>query len=465
MPKRLQILILISVLTVVALGLARSAPSVPPPQPTGSCSPGPADCYAWHTSNVTLRWSAPPPNVVVASGCGTVTISSDTGGQAASCTWKNASTPETSSATIVIRRDATPPSVRGAATRGPDANDWYRQPLTVQFSGTDALSGINGCSSATYSGPDSATAGISGTCKDFAGNTGSTTYTVKYDATPPTAEAKADRKPDANGWYNHAVKVAFVGTDAVSGIESCAAPVEYKGPDTEKTSLSGTCRDKAANTSQPAALELRYDTKPPSLKRVRAEIARRGVVLRWAASKDSLTFAVVRRPGLRGPKPSTIYSGKARTFIDRRLQNGVRYRYTVTAYDEAGNGAAKVLLAHPKSVKTAAAPSPTTPKRTVPSLTAPAAGAKLSLPPLLRWTAVPNATYYNVQLYRDGKKILTAWPKDTKFRLPTSWKYGGRSHVLSPGRYRWYVWPGFGSPSASDYGKLVGTRSFVFVRP
>ena len=448
-------LVVLFAAALAAVTLVGSAAKALPPQPIPSCSPGPADCAAWHTQNVTVRWSAPT--------CPSVTITSDTAGRPVSCTVTDPSGSVTT--TVNVRRDATPPSVRGAASRGPDANDWYRQPLTVQFSGSDALSGINGCSSATYSGPDSATAGVQGTCTDFAGNTGSTTYQIKYDATAPTVEAKADRKPNASGWYNRAVKVSFVGTDAVSGIESCAAPVEYKGPDTEKTSLSGTCRDKAANTSQPAALELKYDTKPPKLNRVRVAIERRGVVLRWTASKDSLTFAVVRRPGLRGPKPSTIYSGKARTYADRRLENGVKYRYTVTAYDEAGNGAAKVLLAHPKSVKTTAAPRPTTPKRTVPALTAPAADAKLSLPPLLKWTAVPNATYYNVQLFRNGQKILTAWPRDTKFRVPTSWKFGGRSYVLSPGRYRWYVWPGFGSPSAYDYGKLVGTRSFVVVRP
>ena len=91
------------------------------------------------------------------------------------------------------------------------------------------------------------------------------------------------------------------------GVDSCAAPILYKGPDTEKTSLSGTCRDKAANTSQPSGLDLKYDTTPPSLARVKFEINNRGIALKWTASKDSLTFAVVRRPGLRdrSRRPST----------------------------------------------------------------------------------------------------------------------------------------------------------------
>jgi hypothetical protein len=334
--------------------------------------------------------------------------------------------------------------------------------VKIEFSGSDALSGISGCSSATYSGPDSGAARVSGTCTDGAGNAGSTTYGVKYDATPPSAEAKPERPADANGWYNRPVKVAFVGSDSISGIESCAAAVEYKGPDVPKASLSGTCRDKAGHMSAPASFELKYDTRPPALQRVSADLKSTGVVLRWKASKDSLTFSVDRRPGLNGRKPSTVYKGPARTFTDRRLKNGVKYRYTVTAYDEAGNGAAKVLLAQPRSLA-----NPTTraePTVARPSLKSPLAGARLTLPPLLTWGTVPKATYYNVQLYRNGVKILSVWPKSPKFRLEQAWRFDGRTFALTPGRYRWFVWPGFGLLQANTYGKLLGARQFVVAR-
>jgi hypothetical protein len=56
----------------------------------------------------------------------------------------------------------------------------------VSFTGTDATSGLGDCSSATYSGPDTGTASVSGTCKDVAGNVGTATYGFAYDATPPT---------------------------------------------------------------------------------------------------------------------------------------------------------------------------------------------------------------------------------------------------------------------------------------
>ncbi len=444
-------LIVLTTAALLALTLTGSAAMAIPPQPVPTCSPGPADCSGWHTSNVTVTWSTP--------GCKAVTISSDTSGTPVSCTASDGG-PTSVTTTVTIMRDASPPSVSAASDRGPDANGWYNHGVTVRFSGSDGTSGVSSCSSdTTYAGPDKADASVSGTCTNGAGLTGRSSYSLKYDATAPTVQAKPVRKPDANGWYNHAIEVAFVGTDPVSGVDSCAAPIVYKGPDTEKTSLTGTCRDKASNTSQPSILELKYDTKPPSLARVKFAIDNRGIALKWAASKDSLTFAVVRRPGLKGPKPSTIYLGAARAFTDKRLARGEKYRYTVTAYDQAGNGAAKVFTARASHSLTT--PTQTTTERATPALASPALGARLSTPPLLAWTVVRQATYYNVQLFYEDRKILSIWPKDPRLQLQKSWKYDGRTYTLKPGRYRWFVWPGFDKLSANRYGKLLGSRYFV----
>ena len=438
--------VVLLVLALASLTLAGSASTAPPPQAT--CSPGPADCFAWHTSNVTVKWDT--------ATCASVTVTSDTAGAPVSCTASDGSV----TTTVNVRRDASPPSVSGAPERGPDANDWYNHGVTVGSPDpTASPESAPARPIAATAGPTRPSASVSGTCTNGAGLTGRTTYSLKYDGTAPAVEAKAERQPDANGWYNHAVQVAFVGSDALSGVDSCAAPILYKGPDTEKTSLSGTCRDKASNTSQPSGLELKYDMTPPSLARVKFEINNRGIALRWTASKDSLTFAVVRRPGLKGPKPSTVYNGGARAFTDRRLARGVKYRYTVTAYDQAGNGAVKTFAA--QASRSLTTPARATPTRSQPALASPAIGARVSAPPLLAWRAVRQATYYNVQLFYEGRKILSVWPTRPQLRLQKSWKYGGKSFVLRPGRYRWLVWPGFDELSASHYGKLLGSRTFI----
>ena len=55
----------------------------------------------------------------------------------------------------------------------------------MAFGGTDAVSGIDSCTSATYAGPDAAAADVSGSCRDIAGNAATRTFTLRYDATAP----------------------------------------------------------------------------------------------------------------------------------------------------------------------------------------------------------------------------------------------------------------------------------------
>ena len=456
MTRRWALVLAVAGLAVLVLPSSSSAA----PTPQASCSPAP--CGGWHNTSVTVSWPAAPPGVTPGPGCGTVTVSQDTAGVGVSCRWSDGGGSVTTE--VVIRKDSTPPSVSGSPERGPDKGEWYNRPVSVSFSGGDALSGIASCTSGTYSGPDTGAGSVGGSCSDYAGNTRSSSFGLKYDATPPSVEAKPDRGPNPKGWYNRRVTVNFVGSDATSGVEACAPAVTYTGPDADKTAVSGTCVDKAANTSPAVAYELRYDTRPPALTRVRAEITGRGVVLRWRASPDSVSFGIVRSPGLRGRKPTPVYTGAARSFTDRRLQKGVRYRYTVTAYDEAGNGAARGLAVRSDVTTKAGVQRPTARPAATPSLLRPAANARVNAPPLLRWSAVPKATYYNVQLFRNGQKILTTWPTTTSLHLEQSWRYDGRRQRLTPGRYRWYVWPGFGKRSANRYGKLVGSRFFVVTR-
>src|SRR5207248_2469187 len=159
------------------------------------------------------------------------TINSDTNGTILRCT-VDLSNGSVVGAAVTIKRDATPPATTGiAAQRGADVNGWYNHPVLVAASGTDAMSGIASCTNVTYSGPDSGSASVSGTCTDNAGNVSSaTTLAFEYDATPPSTSAAATRVADAADWYNHPVDVVFSGTDAVSGIDTCTTAT-YSGPD------------------------------------------------------------------------------------------------------------------------------------------------------------------------------------------------------------------------------------------
>jgi hypothetical protein len=265
---------------------------------------------------------------------------------------------------------------------------------------------------------------------------------IQLDQTPPEVTAAVpERPPDHAGWYNRPVTFSAAGRDATSGIDSCDKPT-YGGPDSASARIVATCRDVAGHVTS-RAFPLRYDATPPDTTAASAETGDRLVRLRWPAAASA---SVIRTPGVGGEPSSALVPG-ADGITDVRVRNDVAYRYVVTLADVAGNAARRELVAVPG-----------------PRLLAPARRALVTAPPVLRWTPVRGARYYNVQLFRGGRQILSAWPKKPLLRLHARWRFHGRRHRLGDGTYKWYVWPGEGPRSARRYGERIGARSFVIDR-
>jgi hypothetical protein len=273
--------------------------------------------------------------------------------------------------------------------------------------------------------------------------------TIRIDKTPPAITAAApSRGPDANGWYRSPVAVTFFGTDRVPGVDSSGvarcSSVTYGGPDAVGAQVVGRCWDVAGNASAPYVYALNYDSTPPAVLNHSAEGGDGIVRLRWAVS-GATKVEVWRSPGRKRAARSVVGRGPDGTAIDRQVRNGRRYDYRLVALDEAGNVALSTFSA--------------TPGR---RLLAPASGARLDAPPVLRWTRVRGAEYYNVQLFRGKRKVLSAWPKKPRLALTRAWRFGGDRHRLKPGRrYTWLVWPGRGKRSRNDYGPLIGRGTFT----
>jgi len=428
----------------VALGCAvlpGAAAALDPP--VASCNGG--GCGGWFKSAVSVSWSYNSSGVTGTSGCGSAGVSSDTSGATFTCTVNYGGSFVGSS--VTVRKDSTPPGVTGSASRGPDSNGWYTGPVSFSFKGDDGTSGVASCTSGTYSGPDSGSAAATGSCTDNAGNTGSTTLTFKYDATPPTVLGVPSRKPDATGWYNHPVDVAFRGNDGGSGVVECSPTVTYKGPDADPAKLVGQCRDAAGHLSAPTTVELRYDATPPARPDVRWARDGKSVSLAWTAGKDVAVAKVTRAPGLRSKKASVVFTGKGRRFVDRRISPGARYWYEISLYDVAGNVSTRTI-----GLRQAA------------GIFTPAAGSIVKKPPLVAWSPVAEARFYNLQLWSGKTKLLTTWVGTPKLRLPGRWSFGGTRHSLVAGAYRVYVWPAFGTKRDPRYGKLLGQVGFVVRR-
>ena len=171
-----------------------------------------------------------------------------------------------------------------------------------------------------------------------------------------------------------------------------------------------------------------------------------------SAAGDVVAVELVRSPGINGAKSTIVYEGNGAAFVDKTVKAGIRYRYEISVADLAGNVTTKAVMAEAAGAKTST------------SLLAPAAGAVVKAPPMLRWKAVKGATFYNVQLYRNGRKLLSTWPGAAKLKLARTWTYGGKRYRLEPGVYNWYVWGARGTRAKPVYGKVLGSSTFTVKR-
>jgi hypothetical protein len=431
---------LVVVVAAVA-GLLPASSSAAPPTVSAVVTMGTAGDNGWYVTNVTVDF-VKTGTITSSTGCDIATLTTEGVNNSLKCTVTGPEGSATSQP--IIKIDKTAPSVSGSTDRGPNANGWFNSAVNVSFSGSDATSGIASCTSASYAGPDSAGADVGGSCRDKAGNVGSGSVSIHYDATPPTVSPAPERGPDVNGWYNHALTIGFNGADPTSGAASCTA-TKYSGPDNGSANVAGSCTDKAGNTGS-GSFALKYDSTPPKLTGLSAATSNQRATISWKPSADVTAVTVTRLAAKKGAKTTVVYRGKGSSFSNRNLKNGLKYRYTIYAVDQAGNVAKAGLAVTPRA------------------LSSPADGARLRRPPMLKWSPVAGASYYNVQLFRGRQKILTVWPRGTSMKLQSSWTYGGRTFRLEPGRYAWYVWPGIGKRNAAHYGRLLGGAVFYVRR-
>jgi hypothetical protein len=400
------------------------------------------DQSGWYNHPVLISWDG-TDNLSGVAGCTSSTYNGpDSATAAASGTCADLAGNVSAPLTFPLKFDTTPPVISATPGRATDANGWYNHAVTIGWSGSDATSGLAGCTPPlTYTGPDAASAAPRGSCTDQAGNVAALAFPLRYDATAPSVSARADRPPDHNGWYNRRLSVQFVGDDGVSGIASCTS-TSYKGPVGKGLTSTGQCSDRAGNLGF-GSFAFNYDDESPTLSSIAIESRDGADVVSWKSSSPDDVAIVSRTP--RGGRPATVFHGSGATFVDKGIKPGVEYRYSVQTSDQAGNESKRLSgLGLPKVV--------TLKNRGYVPRTA---GA-----PVLRLPTVAGARYYHVQLFRQGTRIYAAWPLVPQLALRTSWKWAGRSYKLTPGRYRWFAWAGFGRRSAARY-KLLGSAEFI----
>jgi hypothetical protein len=182
-------------------------------------------------------------------------------------------------------------------------------------------------------------------------------------------------------------------------------------------------------------------TGVPTVGNLRAVAGDHRVRLVWTKPTG---IGILRIEVRRSGKRLALYRGLGSEYIDTSLLNDRTYTYSIVVVDDLKNRSpAASIFARPHG-----------------KLRAPRDGATVRRAPILRWMPRARATYYNVQVFRNGRKVLSRWPAQPRLQLRMQWRYQGRVYRLKDARYRWYVFPGFGKRPANNYGKLMGHSSF-----
>jgi hypothetical protein len=327
--------------------------------------------------------------------------------------------------------DSTPPIITVQVSGALGLNGWHVQDTTVGWTVQDPQSGVTSTTGCDVNTVRDETTGRSFTCRatNGVGLTVATTYVVKLDERPPTVRPRPTRSADRNGWFNHAVTFTPGATDAFSGVDTCTAIPTYTGPNRGNARIRARCRDKAGHVGAGRYL-LDYDDTAP---RVRAIIGRlpdrygwyaRDVRVRFVGRDDVSQVAGCSSKVYRGP--DTARASVAGWCRDRAGNQRNRTRWF--RFSEP--------LVKPRR-------------------------ARVTSPPLLDWVGVRRALGFNVQVWHEGRKLLSKWPDKSRLQLERSWRYQWTTYRLRRGeRYRVYVWPRF----RNGYGRLLGRGGFTFVR-
>jgi HYR domain len=304
---------------------------------------------------------------------------------------------------------------------------------------------------------------------DSRGNASSASFEVLVvDTTPPVLTVPAAITVSSNGAQTLAasdpIVSKFLSGATARDIVAGGVSVTNNAPSTfpvGTTTVTFSAADPSGNTATATStvtvvtqavprVQAPDRTPPDNVRGLSVKIGDRQLKLSWKPplANDFDHVRITRSSTAPGAAETPVYTGSGTKFVDRRVLNGTDYRYVITSYDHAGNRSAGIaVVAAPKARM----------------LVKPADGARVSSPPTLTWVPVAGASYYNVQLFRGNVKVLSAWPA-YGLKLTKAWKYAGRTYHLTPGRYRWYVFPGFGARSAAKYGPVLGTSSFVVVK-
>ena len=229
---------------------------------------GPLGENGWFNGDVHVRWvyDDPESGIVGVSGCENSVVTQDTTYGVTHCVLTSRGG-GASSDSGYFKRDATPPQIREYLQPAPNAEGWFKAPVTVAYDCWDFISGLTGaCPQGDMLYGEGVQTFPIQTVRDNAGNIASTPTTpIRIDWTNPQLTATM---PPAQLTVGATHDFHLSATDALSGIasQSCT-PVDTSTPSTSTPGTRvATCTavDHAGNI---ASLSAAYEVVP-GLRRI-----------------------------------------------------------------------------------------------------------------------------------------------------------------------------------------------------
>jgi hypothetical protein len=225
------------------------------PTLTGGATTSP-NAAGWYKNDVTVHWTAADAlsGIDPATQPADSTITGEGANLSASVSVSDMAGNTNSASVSGIKIDHTAPTVTGAATTGPNGFGWYNGNVTIHWTGTDGLSGIDTSTQpadSTITGEGSNLGAGPVSISDLAGNAGSGSVSgIKIDRTAPTVSLVGGPANGAN-YYFGSVPAAPTcsASDALSGLDgSCSTPSGHSIAVGAHT-ITTTATDKAGNVS------------------------------------------------------------------------------------------------------------------------------------------------------------------------------------------------------------------------
>ena len=424
-----------------------TAPAVTIPSPISAAATSASGASVSYSASATDAVDGPLPVTCAPTSGSTFPIGQTT----VSCSATDSVGNQTTQTFTVTVADTAGPALSIPSGITAEATSASGVTVTFSASAVDAVDGkvSAGCSPGSGSTFPLGKTTVNCGASDSSHNTTSGSFTVTVqDTTGPAIAVPGPVTARAAGPPGTSVTFSVSATDAVDGtVTATCTPASTTAFPLGVTTVHCSAKDAAGNTTMRTFTVTVIDrTPPPTVVGVKGVASGGRVVLNWANPQSGdFDHVEVYRTRLPNGKPVGVYNGRGTSFVDAHAENGVRYRYTVFAVDAAGNRSGLAL----------------TLKQAVTELVRPAAGAQLSAPPTLLWVPAAGADYYNVELFRGATKVLSVWPRHNHLALARTWTFAGTTRTLSPGVYRWYVWPGHGRPTQRKYGALIGSSTFV----